>query len=174
MICDWAKKFQSPPPLGANNHTTSSLLIICLLGSYLRVSLEIPLISLLCSHLNICVARSAEADAVLLVNVGGLEVAESLPGDGVALLLVEPDLDVVLVDLVAEQEDLLSPIHRSGSLCQSTYGEVAFGLWNRNNRELNISSPRSICQNERKDFAKILSGTRTSVPFPPACFCLLE
>ena len=62
------------------------------------------------------------------MNVGGLEVAESLPSDGVALLLVEPDLDVVLVDLVAEQEDLLSPVHRSGSLCQSTDGEVAFGL----------------------------------------------
>ena len=69
------------------------------------------------THLNICVARSAEADSVLLVNVGGLEVAEALPGDCVALLLVEPDLDVVFVDFVAEQEDLLSPVHGSGSLC---------------------------------------------------------
>lgn len=62
------------------------------------------------------------------MDVGGLEVPEALPGDVVALLLVEPDLDVVLVDLVAEEEDLLSPVHRSGSLCQPTDGEVAFGL----------------------------------------------
>ena len=62
------------------------------------------------------------------MDVGGLEVPEALPGDGVALLLVEPDLDVVLVDLVAEEEDLLSPVHGTGSLCQPTDGEVAFGL----------------------------------------------
>ena len=62
------------------------------------------------AYLNIGVSRGSEADSVLLVYVGGLEVAEALPGDGVALLLVEPDLDVVLVDLVAEEEDLLATV----------------------------------------------------------------
>ena len=80
------------------------------------------------AYLNIGVSRGSEADSVLLVYVGGLEVAEALPGDGVALLLVEPDLDVVLVDLVAEEEDLLATVHRTRGLCQSTDGEVALGL----------------------------------------------
>ena len=62
------------------------------------------------------------------MHVGGLEVTEALPGDVVALLLVEPDLDVILVDLVAEEQDLLSPVNGSGSLCQPTDCEVAFGL----------------------------------------------
>ena len=80
------------------------------------------------AHLDIGVSRRSEADPVLLVHIGGLEVAEALPGDGVALLLVEPDLDVVFVDLVAEEEDLLATVHRTRGLCQSTDGEVALGL----------------------------------------------
>ena len=62
------------------------------------------------------------------MHIRGLEVAEALPGDVVALLLVEPDLDVVLVDLVAEEEDLLATVNGARGLCQSTDGEIALGL----------------------------------------------
>ena len=80
------------------------------------------------AHLDIRVSRRSEADPVLLVHIRGLEVAEAFPGDVVALLLVEPDLDVVLVDLVAEEEDLLATVNGARGFCQSTYGEIALGL----------------------------------------------
>ena len=62
------------------------------------------------------------------MDVRGLKITESLPEQLVILLLVEPDLDVVLVDLVAEQEYLLASRHWTGSLCQTTNGEVTLGL----------------------------------------------
>lgn len=51
-------------------------------------------------HLDILIFWRSEADAVLLVNVGGLKVAEGLPDQLVVLLLEESHLDVVFGDLV--------------------------------------------------------------------------
>ena len=82
-------------------------------------------------YLDIFVARRAEADAVLLVDIRGLEVAEALPQQLVVLLLVEPDLDVVFVDLVAEEEGLLAAVHGPGSLRQPAYRQVTLGLCKR-------------------------------------------
>ena len=82
----------------------------------------------LCPHLDIFVSRSAEADPVLLVDIGGLEISESLPDQLAVGLLVEPDLDIVLVDLITEQQDLLPPSHWTGSLCEPADSEVTLGF----------------------------------------------
>ena len=81
------------------------------------------------SHLDIFVSRSAEADPVLLVDIRGLEISESLPGKLAVGLLVEPDLDVILVDFITEQQDLLPPGNWTGSLCEPADGEVTLGFW---------------------------------------------
>ena len=62
------------------------------------------------------------------MDIRGLKITETFPNQLVILFLVEPDLDVVLVDLVAEQEDLLASRHWTGSLSQTTNGEVTLGL----------------------------------------------
>ena len=80
------------------------------------------------SHLDIFVSRSAEADPVLLVNIGGLEISESLPDQLTVGLLVEPDLDIILVDLITEQQDLLPPADWTGSLCEPADSEVTLGF----------------------------------------------
>ena len=82
----------------------------------------------LCPHLDIFVSRSAEADPVLLVNIGGLEISESLPDQLTVGLLVEPDLDIILVDLITEQQNLLPPGNRTGSLCEPADREVTLGF----------------------------------------------
>ena len=83
----------------------------------------------LCPHLDIFVSRSAEADPVLLVDIGGLEIPEALPDKLPIGLLVEPDLDVILVDFITEQQDLLPPGNWTGSLCEPADGEVTLGFW---------------------------------------------
>ena len=83
----------------------------------------------MCPHLDIFVSRSAEADPVLLVDIAGLEISESLPGKLAVGLLVEPDLDVILVDFITEQQDLLPPGNWTGSLCEPADGEVTLGFW---------------------------------------------
>ena len=82
----------------------------------------------LCPHLDIFVSRSAEADPVLLVNIGGLEISESLPDQLTVGLLVEPDLDIILVDLITEQQNLLPPGYWTGSLCEPADSEVTLGF----------------------------------------------
>ena len=80
------------------------------------------------SHLDIFVSRSAEADPVLLVNIRGLEISETLPDQLAVGLLVEPDLDIILVDLITEQQDLLPPADWTGSLCEPADSEVTLGF----------------------------------------------
>ena len=103
-------------------------------------------------YLDIFVARRAEADAVLLVDIRGLEVAEALPQELVVLLLVEPDLDVVFVDLVAEEEGLLAAVHGPGGLRQPAYRQVTLGLCKRGSCKYfshGSSANISNCQEER-------------------------
>ena len=79
-------------------------------------------------HLDIFVSRSPEADPVLLVDIGGLEIPEALPDQLAVGLLVEPDLDVILVDLITEQQDLLPPGNWTGSLSEPADSEVTLGF----------------------------------------------
>ena len=82
----------------------------------------------LCPHLDIFVSRSPEADPVLLVDIGGLEISEALPDQLTVGLLVEPDLDIILVDLITEQQNLLPPGNWTGSLCEPADSEVTLGF----------------------------------------------
>ena len=84
------------------------------------------------------------------MDIRGLKVSETLPDGDIVLLLVEPDLNVVLVDFVAEQEDLLATGHWTGSLCQSTYREVTFGFCNK--IFASVSSPPTISQSGKNIF----------------------
>lgn len=63
------------------------------------------------------------------MNIRRLEISQGLPHNlPVWLLLVEPNLDVVLGDLVAEEEDLLPASNWTAGLGQPADGEVTFGL----------------------------------------------
>ena len=63
------------------------------------------------------------------MNIRRLEVSKGLPQNlAVLLLLEEADLDVVLGDLVAEEEDLLPASNWTAGLGQPADGEVTFGL----------------------------------------------
>lgn len=78
------------------------------------------------------------------MDIRGLKVSEALPDRDIVLLLVEADLNVVLVDFVAEQEDLLATCNWTGSLCQSTNREVTLGFCKR--IFASVSSPQTISQ----------------------------
>ena len=57
-----------------------------------------------------------------------MEVTEAFPQELAVFLLEEPDLDVVLVDLITEEQDLLPPGNWTGSLSQPADSEVTLGF----------------------------------------------
>ena len=62
------------------------------------------------------------------MDIRGLEISEALPDKLAVGLLVEPDLDIILVDLITEQQDLLPPGYWTGSLCEPADSEVTLGF----------------------------------------------
>ena len=57
-----------------------------------------------------------------------MEVTEAFPQELAVFLLKEPDLDVILVDLITEQENLLPPGNWTGSLGKPADSEVTLGF----------------------------------------------
>ena len=57
-----------------------------------------------------------------------MEVTEAFPQELAVFLLEEPDLDVILVDLITEEQDLLPPGNWTGSLGQPADSEVTLGF----------------------------------------------
>ena len=57
-----------------------------------------------------------------------MEVTEAFPQELAVFLLEEPDLDVILVDLITEQQDLLPPGNWTGSLSEPADSEVTLGF----------------------------------------------